>query len=242
MFNQTFVDGTERTSKPYTIVLSLLMQIALLALLVLLPLLYTQVLPSVQLKDMLLAPPPPPAPIPKPIGIRAVRTANVPRVFQIDKLIAPARIPNHIANIDEIPSVPDLGGTTPAGNNSGSIPGLLMGSTPPLAPPAPAVEKPKPLRGPLRVGGNVAEANLIHRVQPAYPALAKSARVQGSVEFTAVISKDGRVENLQLVRGHPLLVAAARDAILQWQYRPTMLNGQPVEVTTAITVNFTLAP
>jgi protein TonB len=91
------------------------------------------------------------------------------------------------------------------------------------------------------VGGRVAEANLIRRVQPVYPPLAKSARVQGTVEFTATISKDGNIENLVLVRGHPLLVNAAREAVLQWKYRPTMLNGQPVEVVTDIIVNFTLS-
>jgi protein TonB len=93
----------------------------------------------------------------------------------------------------------------------------------------------------VRVGGRVAEANLIRRVQPVYPPLAKAARVQGTVEFTAVISKEGNIENLQLVRGHPLLVEAARQAVLQWKYRPTMLNGQPVEVVTDIIVNFTLS-
>jgi periplasmic protein TonB len=66
--------------------------------------------------------------------------------------------------------------------------------------------------------------------------------VQGAVEFTASISKEGRVENVQLLRGHPLLVNAAREAVLQWRYRPTLLNGQPVEVVTDIVVNFTLNP
>jgi protein TonB len=87
----------------------------------------------------------------------------------------------------------------------------------------------------------VAEANLIRKVTPVYPALAKSARVQGTVEFTAVISKEGNIENLQLVRGHPLLVQAAKEAVLQWKYRPTLLNGQPVTVITDIIVNFTLS-
>jgi periplasmic protein TonB len=66
--------------------------------------------------------------------------------------------------------------------------------------------------------------------------------VQGAVEFTASISKEGRVENVQLLRGHPLLVNAAREAVLQWRYRPTLLNVQPVEVVTDIVVNFTLNP
>jgi protein TonB len=93
----------------------------------------------------------------------------------------------------------------------------------------------------VQIGGRVAEANLIRKVQPVYPPLAKSARVQGTVEFTATISKEGNIENLTLVRGHPLLVNAAREAVLQWKYRPTLLNGQPVEVITDIIVNFTLS-
>jgi protein TonB len=91
------------------------------------------------------------------------------------------------------------------------------------------------------VGGGVSEANLIHRVQPEYPPLAKTTHVEGTVEFTATISKQGLIENLQLVRGHPLLVNAAREAILQWRYRPTLLNGEPVEVITDIVVKFTLS-
>jgi protein TonB len=87
----------------------------------------------------------------------------------------------------------------------------------------------------------VAAANLIRKVEPVYPPLAKSARVQGTVEFTAIISKAGNIENLQLVRGHPLLVNAAKEAVLQWKYKPTQLNGQAVEVVTDIIVNFTLS-
>jgi protein TonB len=65
--------------------------------------------------------------------------------------------------------------------------------------------------------------------------------VQGTVKFTATISKDGNIENLQLVSGHPLLVNAAKEAVLQWKYKPTLLNGEPVEVITEIIVNFTLS-
>jgi protein TonB len=93
----------------------------------------------------------------------------------------------------------------------------------------------------VALGGRVAEANLIRRVMHVYPALARSARVQGTVEFTALISKEGNIENLQLVHGHPLLVNAAKEAVLQWKYRPTTLNGEAVEVITDIVVNFTLA-
>ncbi len=106
--------------------------------------------------------------------------------------------------------------------------------------PAPAAKSTAPLKqGPIRVG-TIAGANLIHMVQPNYPPLAKASRISGTVEFTATISKDGSIENLQLVRGHPLLIKAAKEAVLQWRYRPTMLNGEPVEVITDIVVNFVL--
>ena len=93
----------------------------------------------------------------------------------------------------------------------------------------------------IRVGGNVQAANLIRKVTPVYPPLAKQARIQGTVRFTAIIGKDGTIQNLQLVSGHPLLVAAAQEAVKQWVYKPTLLNGEPVEVVTQIDVNFTLS-
>jgi protein TonB len=93
----------------------------------------------------------------------------------------------------------------------------------------------------IRVGDNVIAANLIYKVQPVYPQLAKQARVQGTVRFTAIIGKDGHILNLQLISGHPLLVQPAQDAVKQWIYKPTLLNGEPVEVVTQIDVSFTLS-
>ena len=97
-------------------------------------------------------------------------------------------------------------------------------------------------RVPERVsaGAQVQERNLITRVDPIYPPLAMQARIQGVVRFRVVIGKDGRVLNVQLVSGHPLLVSAATDALRQWVYRPTLLNGEPVEVVTSVDVNFAL--
>jgi protein TonB len=93
----------------------------------------------------------------------------------------------------------------------------------------------------LRVGGNVQSANLTRKVTPLYPPLAKQARIQGTVRFTALIGTDGSVINLQLVEGHPLLVPSAQEAVQQWQYKPTLLNGNPAEVVTQIDVNYTLS-
>ena len=85
------------------------------------------------------------------------------------------------------------------------------------------------------------EGNLIERVQPLYPPLAKQAHIQGRVILRAVISRNGMIENLQVLSGHPMLVQAAIDAVKQWRYRPYFLNGEPVEVETQVTVNFVLS-
>ena len=100
-----------------------------------------------------------------------------------------------------------------------------------------AAPAPEPI---LRVASSVEERNLITRVDPVYPPLAMQARIQGVVRFNVVIGKDGRVSNVNLVSGHPLLVAAAKDAVRQWVYKPALLNGDPVEVATEVGVNFTL--
>ncbi len=93
----------------------------------------------------------------------------------------------------------------------------------------------------VRVGGGVESANIVRKVVPVYPPLAKQARIQGTVRFTALIDKDGNVASLQLIEGHPLLVESARQAVQQWQYRPTLMNGEAVEVITQIDVNYTLS-
>ena len=241
MFNQTFVEEGGHTRKPYTVGLSLLLQMALLCLLALAPLIYQQGLPGAQLKSILAAPPAPPRTTPK------VLTKPLPvvtkRSFNSARMIAPVVIPKQLPTFNDAPAAPNLGTSDlPGVGSDAGTPLLLYGSeaAPKPAPPPVAASEGKPKT--MRVGGRVAEANLIHRIQPLYPPLAKSARVQGTVEFTAIISQDGRVEHLQLVRGHSLLVNAARDAILQWRYQPTLLNGKPTEVITQITVNFTLAP
>jgi protein TonB len=225
--------------KPYVMLLSLLLQVFGLAVLTLIPLIYTQVLPSAQLRSVLAAPAPPRAQLQK------TQLKLRPRVFGSSErwLFAPHVIPKQINPAQDLAAAPDISvangvpGATGAGGGTGSFSEAAPVAPPP--PPPPVIKKIPP--APVHVSSGIIESNLIHRVQPAYPALARSARVQGVVEFTAVISKQGAIENLQLVRGHPLLINAAREAILQWRYRPTMLNGEPVEVITNILVNFTLS-
>jgi TonB family protein len=107
---------------------------------------------------------------------------------------------------------------------------------PPTATPAPAG---RPTR--ILVDGDVQSSHLLTMVKPVYPPLARRARIQGKVRFTVIIGQDGRVQNLQIISGHPLLVPAAQDAVKQWVYRPTLVNDEPVEVVTQVDVNFALS-
>ena len=111
---------------------------------------------------------------------------------------------------------------------------------PPPPPPAPNAAAPA-APGAVRVGGNVQAMNLITKVTPVYPPLAKQAHVTGTVSLSVTISKEGTVDNVELVSGHPLLVQSAIDAVKQWVYRPTLLNGSPTAVLTQVDVNYTLA-
>ena len=92
----------------------------------------------------------------------------------------------------------------------------------------------------LRVGGNLLAAKISNRVQPVYPPLARQTRVQGVVRLHVILQNDGTVQQIEVVSGHPLLVRAAMDAVRQWCYQPTLLNGEPVEVDTIVDVVFAL--
>jgi protein TonB len=122
-----------------------------------------------------------------------------------------------------------------AGGSAGGVLGGVIGGAG-IAPPPPKVT---PKR--VTVGGNVQAARLVNRVQPLYPPLARQTRISGTVKLHAIIGKNGAVEQLQVVSGHPLLVQSALDAVRQWRYQPTLLNGDPVEVDTEIDVIFSLA-
>ena len=127
------------------------------------------------------------------------------------------------------------------------VPGGILQPGANVAPP-PRPTEPVPVKHPpdtaiarlIKVGGQVAAALLRHRVDPVYPPLARQARISGIVELQGIIAKDGRIRELKVLRGHPLLVKAALDAVSQWIYEPTRLNGEPVEVDAPITVNFRL--
>ena len=239
MFEQTFVNAGQ-TKRGWSVFLSFGGQMLVLLILALIPLIYTDALPKAQLTSFLTAPPPPPPTPPPPVVVKVVKVA--PKQFDAGRLMAPREIPKQVAIIQE-----EVAPTVSAGVQAGIPAGLgiggglgSLGVAPPPPPPPPEVKQ-APVTKQIRVGGNVQAANLIKKVTPVYPALAKSARIQGTVRFTAIIGKDGTIQNLQLVSGHPMLVQSATEAVKQWVYRPTLLNDEPVEVITQIDVNFTLS-
>ena len=242
MFEEMVVSSqsSKKTNKPWTVVVSMIIQVSLLAILILIPLIYTEALPKAMLSTMLVAPPPPPPPPPPPQPAQIVKVKPQVHLMQNNQLVAPKVIPKEVKIIKE-EAEPDPGamgmtGGVPGGVAGGSMGGVLGGVIGGAGAPPP----PRPTQTRIRQGGAVTAASLINRVQPVYPPLARQTRVSGTVRLHAIISKDGTVQQLEVMSGHPLLVQAALDAVRQWRYRPTLLNGEPVEVDTTIDVIFSL--
>jgi protein TonB len=245
MFEDSLLEsgGRLRTKRGMTTTVSFMLQIFLVGVLVLIPLLYTEALPKQQLMTFLVAPPPPPPPPPPPAAV----PQRVVKVVQTDiingELRTPTKIPKKVEMIKEeeapppVMSAAGVVGGVPGGVPGGQMGGVIGGiiSSTPVAVPKVAT----PQR--VRVSQGVSQGLLIHRVQPMYPPLARQARIQGTVVLQAEISKDGTIENLRLISGHPMLAPSAIEAVKQWRYKPYFLNGEPVAVETQITVNFTLA-
>jgi protein TonB len=161
--------------------------------------------------------------------------------------------PARAADLGDVPSpAPGTMGAAPKVNGDGSLPFASMPSAPAAPPPAPArtpaqpAAQPAPAQPPASAnaksntssGGQIQAAQLISRKEPEYPLLARQMGAKGSVELIATIGTDGTVKAVKVVKGHPLLVKAAQDAVMQWRYRPTLLNGVPVQNDTKITLNF----
>jgi protein TonB len=219
------------------------LQALLVGVLVLIPLIFTEALPKQQLMTFLVAPPPPPPPPPPPAAAPVKIVKQIQSDLVNGQLRTPTKIPQKVQMIkeDEAPP-PEMSTGGVVGGVPGGVPGGQMGgviggiiSSTPVAVPKVAT----PQR--VRVSLGVSQGLLVKRVQPAYPPLARQARIQGTVLLQAEISKDGTIENLRLISGHPMLAPAAIEAVKQWRYRPYMLNGEPVAVETQVQVNFTLS-
>src|SRR5271156_4699929 len=243
MFEDSLIEsgGRLKTKRGIWTFFSFALEAVLVGVLVLIPLLFTEALPKTQLMTFLVAPPPPPPP-PPPAAAPIKIVKQVQTNIINNQLRTPTKIPEKVQMIKEDEAPPPVMSAGVVGGVPGGIPGGQMGgviggiiSSTPVAVPKVAT----PQR--VRVSQCVSQGLLVRRVQPNYPPLARQARISGTVILHAVISKDGSIERLTLVSGHPMLAPAAIDAVKQWKYRPYLLNGEPVEVDTEVLVNFTLA-
>ena len=242
MFEDSLIEsgGRLKTKRGLTTAISFLFEVMLLGVMILIPLLFTDALPKTQLMTLIVAPPPPPPPPPP-----AAAPVHIVKQIQTEiingQLRTPTKIPKKIEMIkeDEAPPpvmagvVGGVPGGVPGGQMGGVIGGII--SSTPVAVPKVAA----PTR--VRVSQGVTEGMVLRRVQPNYPPLARQARIQGDVVLQAEISKDGAIENLRVISGHPMLAPAAMEAVKEWRYKPYFLNGEPVAVETQITVNFSLS-
>ena len=241
MFAESMLEASwaQRTRRSWTTLTSFGLQVLVIGVLLLLSLWRTVGLPSVRtVSTPISAGRVAPEPAPQPRKARASPQTNM----LPGRLMQPSRIPPSIRMViddstSQPPGGPGLGieGTRlPSGAPEG-LPFAILGGTRPVLPVPPA-----PTARAFRTS-RFLEGNLVRRVLPVYPSLARSARVQGLVVLSAIISKAGTIENLRVLSGHPMLVAAAIEAVSHWQYRPYILNAQPIEVETQITVNFSLS-
>jgi protein TonB len=218
----------------YTLAFSIVVHLTIVLMVVIVPLVATDVLPEprraveyIQVSPV--RPPQPPAP-PRQSTDRIVRNLTADA--------APVEVPNAIG--------PDSGLDRPIedvafGDDVGTIGGVDVGERLAIVDPVPPPPPPAP-KAPMRVGGLISQPQKVRAVAPVYPAIARAARIEGMVILDAVIGTDGRVSQVRLLRSIPLLDQAAMDAVRQWVFTPTLLNGEPVPVVMTVTVAFTLRP
>lgn len=237
----------QKKRQTWATLLSFSFQCMMIGVLLLIPLYFTDSLPKSQLMTFLVAPPPPPPPPPAAVAAAKIIKQIQTDVLSSGQLRTPTRIPEKVQMIKEEEAPPPIAGTggvvggVPGGIPGGQLGGVIGGivnATSSLAM-VPKIQAAMPQR--VRISQGVTKGLLIRKVEPTYPTIARAARIQGDVVLKAIISREGNIEDLQLVSGHPMLVPAAIDAVRQWHYRPYLLNGQAVEVETTITVIFTLA-
>ncbi|HUJ30486.1 MAG TPA: energy transducer TonB [Candidatus Acidoferrum sp.] len=218
--------GRKRTSTGWATVASGFVQAGLIALALLYPVFETQSLQATLGPFTFIAPLPPPGPPPD----RGVKTIAKPVTRLVPKLEAPRLTPRRIEYLSPADAPPDPSANGPASGplfDGGVLGGILNGNRNGLLPPAP-----------IRIGGDVMEARRLDQTMPVYPPEALKKGVMGTVSVVATISTEGRVINVRVVSGDPLLVQSALDAIAQFRYEPTYLNGMPAEVDTTIDIIF----
>jgi len=245
MFSDSLLEfGPQRRRKAFATTTSFILNSLFIGIMLAVPLMFTESLPKAQLLTFLIAPPPPPPPPPAAAAVQRIVHQIQTDMLNNGQLRTPTRIPQTVQMIKEEEAPPPMAATggvvggVPGGIPGGQLGGVIGGiisATSNLA----AVPKLATVQR-IRISQGVTKGLLIHRVEPVYPPLAKAARVQGEVLLKAVIDVNGNIQNLQLISGHPMLVPAAISAVQGWKYKPYLLNGQPVEVETMVTVIFSL--
>lgn len=245
MFDPILSESTARTRRPLAVTLSFGGQVLAVGLTVLFPILRPEGILPLRMLHVIAAPmgmarksePPRQKSVAHATSIKTTSHPFVEPEFR-----QPAKIPNAILTDESVPPA-TLAGPAVSGDTDGVPWGTGVSSSVipklPAPKPAPLVEATR--HAPIRVGGVVQAARIVTQVMPVYPAPARKARISGTVRLEAVIGRDGMIQSLQVISGHPWLAQAALDAVRQWVYRPTLLNGEPVEVLTQIDVNFKLA-
>jgi periplasmic protein TonB len=230
----------KRPRKLLQVALSFVGHSLFLVLILLIPLLYTHSINLGEFQRTFLVAPPAPPPPPAPHIVSRQPVFHMREA----KLYAPRVIPKQIAIIKDQaqqsqPTSPGIFGGVPGGVPGGQVGGVLggiLGGNQQVAAPPP----PPPQHGPYRVGGKIQAPRLIKEVKPIYPVLAKETRITGKVAIDCVIDQHGDITEARVVSGHPLLVSAALQAVEQWKYQPTLLNGRPIAVDMVVTVDFNL--
>ncbi len=228
-----------------SLLISFVIHAAVICVLVILPMVFFNVLEADDLVAILIAPPSPP--VPPPLPSPPAKAGTAPRqVTTHTSMDAPPSIPHGVPPPDEtsttigvdqiVQDIRSYGPGQGTGNESGRsvLPPMEPPKLPPLPPP------PTKKRTVIIPGGNVQESKLILKVPPVYPELARKAHVEGTVVIEAIIDEEGNVTGIKVVSGHPFLTRAAEEAVRQWKYSPTVLNGEPVSVLATVTVIFHL--
>jgi len=242
MFEQAVLPSRPAGGRYWTAAAGFTAELLAVAFLLLAPLIWTDFLPRMSALTWISLPSPPPPIVkePPPAHVQPTHTQIIGRT-----LVLPTTIPSTPLTIEDPPAT-----ETNAAVESGvrGAPANVLSSLLDLVRPAPPEHHAQPAVSqpaksapaePRRISA-LHPARLVRRVEPVYPPLARAARISGTVELTGVIATDGRIRELRVVSGHPFLAQAALDAVRQWIYEPTVLNGEPVEVMAPITVRFYL--
>jgi protein TonB len=237
MFEDSLMESGNKiqAKSKYWSVAALLFDGALLLALIVWPLLHPQALPTQVMAPLMVAPPPPPPP-PSPTTTPKVLIKSEALSEQLQ---APSKIPREIRVVEEVAAAPAMAGPRviegAAGGAEAGLGTVLDGIG---SQPAKVMKQALPRS--VSISSGVMSGNLIEKTVPQYPAIAKAARIQGTVVLQATISQTGQIENLRVISGPPMLQQAAVDAVRSWRYKPYLLNGIPADVETTINVVFNL--